>query len=52
MNLFVAGASGIIGKALIPHLASKGHEVFGMTKSAERQELVRGFGARPHVAEA
>jgi nucleoside-diphosphate-sugar epimerase len=52
MKIFVAGATGVLGRALVPQLVAAGHEVVGMTRSALKQELVRGLGARPVVADA
>jgi nucleoside-diphosphate-sugar epimerase len=52
MNVFVAGASGVIGRELVPQLVARGHEVVGMTRSASKQDLVRSLGARPVVADA
>jgi nucleoside-diphosphate-sugar epimerase len=52
MKIFVAGATGVLGRALIPQLVARGHEVVGMTRSASKQDLVRGLGARPVVADA
>ena len=42
MRVFVAGASGAIGRPLIPKLVAAGHEVTGMTRSEARAEDVRG----------
>ena len=33
MRVFVAGATGAIGKQLVPRLVAAGHEVHGMTRS-------------------
>ena len=52
MRVFVAGASGVIGRSLVPRLVESGHEVVGMTRSPSKQDLVRGLGARPVVADA
>lgn len=52
MKVFVAGATGVIGRALIPQLVAAGHEVVGMTRSATKQNLVRSLGAQPAVADA
>jgi nucleoside-diphosphate-sugar epimerase len=49
MRIFLAGASGVIGRQLTPLLVEAGHEVAGTTRSAERAELVRGLGAEPVV---
>ena len=52
MKIFVAGATGVLGRALVPQLVERGHEVVGMTRSASKQDLVRSLGARPVVADA
>src|SRR5438270_5563663 len=52
MRVFVAGASGAIGRQLVPRLARSGHQVFGMTRTASKQELLRELGATPVVADA
>jgi nucleoside-diphosphate-sugar epimerase len=50
--VFVAGATGVLGRALLPKLVGQGHEVAGMTRSETKQDLVRSLGARPVVADA
>jgi 2-alkyl-3-oxoalkanoate reductase len=52
MKVFVAGATGALGRTLVPQLAAAGHEVVGLTRSASKQDMVRGLGARPVVADA
>jgi 2-alkyl-3-oxoalkanoate reductase len=52
MNVLVAGATGAIGRMLVPRLVAQGHDVFGMTSGAAKQDLVRSLGARPVVADA
>ncbi len=52
MKIFVAGATGALGRQLVPQLAARGHEVVGMTRSASKQDLVRSLGARPVLADA
>jgi nucleoside-diphosphate-sugar epimerase len=52
MRVFVAGATGVLGRVLVPQLVARGHEVVGMTRSASKQDLVRSLGARPVVADA
>lgn len=47
MKVFVAGASGAIGKRLVAQLVSKGHEVVGSFKSPDSAERVRLLGAEP-----
>jgi nucleoside-diphosphate-sugar epimerase len=52
MKVFVAGATGALGKQLVPRLVAAGHEVVGMTRSEQRAGLVRDLGAEPAVADA
>jgi 2-alkyl-3-oxoalkanoate reductase len=52
MKVFVAGATGVLGRALVPLLVARGHEVVGMTRSASKQDLVRSMEARPVVVDA
>jgi nucleoside-diphosphate-sugar epimerase len=52
MKVFLAGATGALGKQLIPQLGDAGHEVIGMTRSEGKADLVRGLGAVPVVADA
>ncbi|MGH3006475.1 MAG: NAD-dependent epimerase/dehydratase family protein [Gaiellaceae bacterium] len=52
MKVFVAGATGVLGRALVPQLVARGHEVVGMTRSASKQDGLRALGARPVVADA
>jgi 2-alkyl-3-oxoalkanoate reductase len=52
MKVFVAGATGVLGRLLVPQLVARGHEVVGMTRSASKQDLVRSLGARPVVVDA
>ena len=49
MRVFVAGASGVIGRALVPRLVAAGHEVTGTTRSEERAETIRAAGASAAV---
>lgn len=51
MRVFVAGASGAIGRLLVPRLVAAGHEVTGMTRSEERADALRTAGASPVVAD-
>jgi uncharacterized protein YbjT (DUF2867 family) len=47
MRIFVAGASGAIGKRLFPLLVENGHEVVGTTRSPEKVGSLRASGAEP-----
>jgi nucleoside-diphosphate-sugar epimerase len=52
MRVFVAGATGAIGKQLVPRLVAAGHEVHGMTRSASNKAMLDELGAVPVVADA
>lgn len=52
MNIFVAGATGALGRILVPQLVARGHSVTGMTRSRSKTDLVRRLGAVPVVADA
>jgi 2-alkyl-3-oxoalkanoate reductase len=52
MKVFVAGATGALGRQLVPQLVARGHEVVGMTRTASKQDGLRALGARPVVADA
>jgi nucleoside-diphosphate-sugar epimerase len=52
MRVFVAGATGVIGKQLVPRLVAAGHEVTGMTRSESKRAMLEELGAVPVVADA
>jgi nucleoside-diphosphate-sugar epimerase len=52
MKVFVAGATGVLGRVLVPQLVAGGHEVVGMTRNASKQDGLCALGARPVVADA
>jgi nucleoside-diphosphate-sugar epimerase len=52
MRVFVAGATGAIGRQLVPRLVAAGHEVHGMTRSESKQAMLDELGAVPVVADA
>jgi 2-alkyl-3-oxoalkanoate reductase len=52
MKVFVAGATGALGKQLVPMLVEQGHEVTGMTRTPVKEEQIRSMGAHPAVADA
>ncbi len=52
MRVFVAGATGAIGRQLVPRLVAAGHDVTGMTRSESKQAMIRDLGAAPVVADA
>jgi nucleoside-diphosphate-sugar epimerase len=52
MKVFVAGATGAIGRQLVPRLVAAGHAVHGMTQSESKQAMLHELGAVPVVANA
>lgn len=52
MKILVAGATGALGRQLVPRLVAGGHDVVGMTRSASKREAQRDLGATPVVANA
>jgi 2-alkyl-3-oxoalkanoate reductase len=51
MRVFVAGASGAIGKRLVPLLIASGYDVAAMTRSPQKTDALRAAGAEPVVAD-
>jgi nucleoside-diphosphate-sugar epimerase len=49
MRIFLAGASGVIGRLLIPRLLERGHSVVGATRSADKAGPLKLLGAEPVV---
>ena len=52
MRVLVAGATGAIGKELVPRLVDAGHEVFAMVRSESSKARAAQLGAVPVIADA
>ncbi|HST54833.1 MAG TPA: NAD(P)-dependent oxidoreductase [Solirubrobacteraceae bacterium] len=52
MRIFLAGATGVIGRRLTPLLLAGGHQVIGMTRSAQKSASLAAAGVEPVVADA
>ena len=52
MRVLVAGASGVIGRRLVPVLVAAGHQVVGTTRTPEKAEAIRALGCEPAVLDA
>lgn len=50
MRVLVAGATGVVGRRLLPLLVRDGHEVTAVTRSEEKSTDVRSLGAVPRQA--
>ena len=46
MKIFVTGATGVIGRRVVPRLISAGHQVTAMARSAESRRALEAAGAR------
>jgi uncharacterized protein YbjT (DUF2867 family) len=51
VRIFIAGATGVIGVRLVPLLVAGGHQVAGMTRSAQKAETIRELGAEPVICD-
>jgi 2-alkyl-3-oxoalkanoate reductase len=51
MRVFLAGATGVIGRPLVPQLLEAGHEVTAMTRSVLRAAQLEAAGAAPVVCD-
>jgi nucleoside-diphosphate-sugar epimerase len=52
MKVFVAGATGAMGRQLVPRLVAAGHDVVGMTRRESNRAALSKLGATPVVADA
>jgi nucleoside-diphosphate-sugar epimerase len=51
MRIFVAGATGAIGRRLVPELVTRGHSVTATTRTAEKVDMLQALGAEPVVVD-
>jgi nucleoside-diphosphate-sugar epimerase len=51
MKVFIEGASGVLGRQLIPLLVADGHDVVALTRSREKAEDLHELGAEPLVGD-
>ncbi|MGH2924044.1 MAG: NAD-dependent epimerase/dehydratase family protein [Solirubrobacterales bacterium] len=52
MRVFVAGASGAVGRPLVSQLVEAGHSVVGTTRSERRADAIGTAGAEPVIVDA
>ncbi|HUT50078.1 MAG TPA: NAD(P)-dependent oxidoreductase [Alphaproteobacteria bacterium] len=51
MKIAVIGATGVLGRHLIPRLVERGHDVRGSARNADGEGLLAGLGATPMRAD-
>src|SRR5438552_6536429 len=50
MRVFVAGATGVLGRRLVRQLVARGHSAVGLTRNEAGDRLVRALGGEPRRA--
>lgn len=51
MRVLLAGASGAIGRRLVPRLIARGHYVVGVTRTPSGASVIRALGGHPVIAD-
>lgn len=51
MRIFVAGATGVIGRRVVPRLVGQGHSVTGLVRRSSDADWLRGLGAEAVVGD-
>jgi nucleoside-diphosphate-sugar epimerase len=51
MKVFIAGASGVLGRRLIRQFVARGHSVIGLVRSPKAESAVREAGGEPRHAD-
>ncbi len=51
MNVFIAGASGVLGRRLVRQFVARGHSTIGQVRSAKAESAVREAGGEPRHAD-
>lgn len=51
MRILVAGATGAVGRQLVPALILAGHSVIGTTRTAAKAETIKQMGAEPVIVD-
>jgi nucleoside-diphosphate-sugar epimerase len=48
MRVFIAGATGVLGRRLVERCADRGHDVVGLTRDEQGATRIRDRGGEPH----
>src|SRR5438105_15469791 len=51
MRVFIAGASGVLGRRLVRQFTAKGHSVIGQVRNTRAESAVRAAGGEPRHAD-
>jgi nucleoside-diphosphate-sugar epimerase len=51
MKIFLAGATGVVGRSLVPLLRTRGHQIIATTRAAEKTAALRELGAEPTIVD-
>jgi nucleoside-diphosphate-sugar epimerase len=51
VTVFIAGATGVLGRRLIRQLRERGHTIAGLTRNAENEETIRSLGGEPRAGD-
>jgi nucleoside-diphosphate-sugar epimerase len=51
MHIFVTGATGVLGKIVVPGLLADGHTVYALSRSEANKEVLQRLGAKPVQAD-
>ena len=51
MKIFIAGATGVLGRRLVSQLTARGHQVIGLARSANNEATIQSLGGQPRTAD-
>jgi len=51
VKVFIAGATGVLGRRLIRQLRERGHAVTGLARNARNEETIRSLGGEPRAGD-
>ncbi len=51
MRVFVTGATGLLGRTLVPDLIRRGHQIIGLARNDANQAMVRAMHAVPYTGQ-